>query len=98
MSSLIQNSVIVLGLLAIVGLGYYLYAQNSSSTLDQNTRVSNQVAIETAEFLRRLNELKAMELGTEIFSDPRFASLEYTTTPPPSEPVGRVNPFNITSR
>ncbi len=98
MSTLLQNILILVGLLCVGGLGYYLYMQNSDSSLDtQNAQVSNQVAIETAEFLRRLNELKAITLDTSVFSDPRFSSLVEMTTTPPVERVGRNNPFEITS-
>jgi len=85
---------ILLGLIAIAGLGYYLFVQNNRSTLDtQGGIVANQAAIESADFLRKLNEMKLIQLDTSIFSDPRFQSLQDNTPTVIELPVGRKNPF-----
>ena len=72
MSSLLQNIIIIGGVVLIAGLGYYLYTQNASLDVATDSAVSTQVAAETADFLRRLNELKAIELKGDIFSDHVF--------------------------
>lgn len=95
MSPLIQNVLILLGVLAIGGLGYYLYVSASPAVDAENEQVAQQLAAESAEFLRLLNELKAIQLDGSIFSDPRFSSLVDHTTPVEVSPVGRSNPFEI---
>lgn len=96
MSSLLQNILILVGIILIGALGFYLYSQNVSLDMsDQNSEVSNQIALETAEFLRRLNELKAIELDGSLLSDERFRSLVHLTPPVPSLNVGDSNPFDV---
>ncbi len=92
MSSLIQNIIIVGGILALMGFGYFLYMQSANS--GSNSDVSIQVAAESANFLRRLNELKSVELNGNIFSDPRFISLVNYSIPVRAEMVGNPNPFS----
>lgn len=97
MSPLVQNILIVGGLLLILGVGYFLYTQNSTLDTSNNAMLTNQAAVETAEFLRRLNELKAIELDGQIFSDPRFSALLDYTSPVLSEPIGNTNPFEVSN-
>lgn len=92
MTSKLQNSLIVLGIVAIAGLGYYLYKQNGDVSL-QNSIVNNQAAVETAEFLQRLNELKKIKLDGAIFSDERFMSLVDSSQAITPKSIGRENPF-----
>ena len=95
MSPFLKNSLIVLGLIALAIFGYYLYITQSQAVIavDNNTRVSNQAAAETQEFLRRLNELKTVDLEGDLFIDPRFQSLVDYSTPIVPSSVGRSNPF-----
>lgn len=95
MSSFIQNTIILGGILVLVGLGYYIYTSNTQS--DAESEMSAQIAAESADFLRRLNELKAIELNGSIFSDPRFVSLVNYSQPVLSEPVGNPSPFDISN-
>ena len=98
MSSFLQNALILLGLTLIVGLGYFLYTQNSGlDVATQNAAVTMQIELETADFLRRLNELKAIELNGDIFTDERFASLIRFSPQLLDQPLGKSNPFEITS-
>jgi hypothetical protein len=98
MSPFLQNALIFLGLTLIVGLGYFLYTQNSNLEVDsQNAAVSMQVELETADFLRRLNELKAIQLNGDIFSDERFTSFVRFSPPLLDQPLGKTNPFEVTS-
>lgn len=94
MSSLIQNIIILGGVVVILGLGYYLYTQKSLDATEGGVEV--QIALQNEEFIRRLKELQAIELNGEIFNDPRFLSLVNFSAPVISEPVGRNNPFEVT--
>jgi hypothetical protein len=97
MSSLLQNIIVIGGIVLLAGFGYYLYTQNAALDVSTDSTVSSQVAAETADFLRRLNELKAIELKGEIFSDPRFLSLRDYSSPISPEAVGDSNPFDVTN-
>ena len=96
MFSLLKQLFVLLALLATLGLGYFLYTQNSSG-LENSTHAggSAAVALEAADFLSRLNELKTIELDSTVFSDPRFSYLTDFSKPVEPEAVGgRSNPFN----
>jgi len=95
MSALIQNILIIGGILVILGLGYFMYTQDAR--LDTKTQLSAQVAAESEQFLRRLNELKAIELNGDLFSDPRFVSLINYQVPVLPEPIGNKTPFDISN-
>jgi len=92
MNSKLQNIFIVIGIIAIGGIGYYLFVQDGDISL-KNAEIDNQVAAETAVFLQKLNELKGMKLQGDIFNDERFMSLVNWTTTVVPVPVGRANPF-----
>lgn len=99
MSSTLQNILVLLGVVLIAGLGYYLFAQNSDlDTSGANNRaVTSQATVETEAFLRRLNELKGIELDGSILNDSRFTSLIDFSTEVQSMPVGRGNPFQLSN-
>ena len=92
MTTRLQNAFIILGIVAIAGLGYYLYLQKDEVSLN-NSLVDNQAAAETAEFLQRLNDLKVIKLEGAVFSDTRFTSLQNFSESVVPVPVGRTNPF-----
>jgi hypothetical protein len=95
MFSLLKQLLVLLALLATVGLGYYLYTNNSAALEDTtNAGGTEAVALEAASFLSRLNELRAIDLDEQVFSDIRFSYLvDYSKAVEP-EPVGtRPNPF-----
>lgn len=96
MFSFIKNIFIIVAVLLTGALGYYLYMNQSGALEDtSNGGIDQNVALQTTEFLRRLNELKAIELNDAIFSDPRFSSLTNFATPLQSEPYGTSNPFEL---
>lgn len=98
MFSLLKQLFILLALLATAGLGYFLYINNSAQ-LEDSTNVggAQTVALEAAEFLNKLNELKAIDLDGAVFSDPRFSYLVDFTKDIEVEAVGgRPNPFKQT--
>lgn len=95
MFAIIKNIFILAAVLLTAALGYYLYVHQAGLDDSSNGGVGQNITLETAEFLRRLNELKAIELDNAIFSDPRFSSLTNFATPIQSEPVGTANPFEL---
>lgn len=95
MASILKNIFIVLALLATAGLGYYLYLDQNSALQATDMALSGDIAMETADFLRKLNELKAIEIDGSIFSDERFSSLTNFSVPIEAEPIGRTNPFEL---
>lgn len=96
MSSLIKNIFLLVGVLVTCALGYYLYTQQTESIAhSSNKAVSEDVAAQSAEFLRSLNELQAIQLDNSIFSDPRFSSLVNFSYPVEPVPVGKSNPFEV---
>jgi hypothetical protein len=94
MSSRIQNLLMLLGIVLIVALGYYLYIQSNAAVLKTGT-ARDQVALESALILRRLNEIKTVSLDGAIFSNERFTTLVDFTEPIIPQPVGRSNPFTV---
>lgn len=95
MSSLFQNIIILLGIVLVGIFGYYLYIENSRLDVGDSAAISNQIAIETSDFLVLLNELKAMELGGELFADPRFISFMQLSPLVQPQPIGKGNPFAV---
>jgi hypothetical protein len=92
MSSFIQNMLIVGGIIVLAAIGYFLYT-NNAPLREQDGTVSQQVAAQSEDFLKRLNELKAVRLNGDIFADPRFTSLNNNSQPVIPQPIGRTNPF-----
>jgi hypothetical protein len=95
MASFLKNLLILLGLVATVALGYYLYKQNAQATLETGGPLADKLEIESAQILSQLAELSAVELNGDIFYDPRFSSLTSVTPQISAEPVGSENPFEI---
>lgn len=94
MSSRIQNLLIICGLIAVAALGYYLYTQQQASALlVESNLISSEAAAESAALLRRLNEIKEIELDTSVLTDPRFRLLTNNQTPILPTSIGRPNPF-----
>lgn len=94
MGSLVKNILVIGGLAAIAAVGYYLVVIERSSTIDaSNEFVLGEAERETQEFLRRLDEISAIQLSGEIFNDPRFDSFVDFTEPVAPLPFGRENPF-----
>lgn len=94
MSSRLQNLIVIVGLVLISFLGYYLYTQNKASSLDSsNESINTKAALESADFLRKLNELKSLSLDDSILTDPKFQSFVDNRTPLIQKEIGRDNPF-----
>ena len=96
---LINTLAIVLLVGAIVAAYFYFVGTGSDETAmgissNQTTGAGTGVSTETSEFLILLQSLQAVELNGQIFDNNIFSSeLENITTPIPSRPQGRANPF-----
>jgi hypothetical protein len=93
MSSHIQNLLMILGIVVITALGYYLYIQSNSVSLEDGAK-RDQVALESATILKNLNDIKTVSLEGTLFSNNRFTNLVDFTEPIKPQPVGRANPFS----
>ena len=89
----IKNLFVLLGLMLIAGFGYYLYSTNGSLGLAGNNTDFNLEA-ESSELIRRIDSIKRIQIDQDIFSDPRFTTLQSFATPLPVYSVGRNNPFD----
>lgn len=95
MTPLLKNLLIGLGLALLALIGVYLYQQRGdSAAVLVNSRVTDQATLETQDFLRRLQELRAVELDDSLFSDDEFRSLVDWHREVEPESVGRSNPFS----
>ncbi len=92
MISQFQNLFILIGIIALAGLGYYLFIQKDAVTLN-NEQIDNQISIDTSEFLHRLNHLKTIQLDGAILKDNRFLTLIDFSDDVAPVPIGRSNPF-----
>jgi hypothetical protein len=97
MSSFLQNTLFIGGFILIAGIGYFLYTHNAPLRT-QDADVSQQIAAQSEDFLKRLNELKAIRLSGDIFADPRFTTLSHYSQPVSPTPIGRTNPFDTTNQ
>lgn len=94
MTGLIKNLIIGGGLLALAGIGYYLFVVQGTSTLNTGNSAGVSLAeIETQSFLKRLEDLQGITLSTSIFQDSRFRSLTDFSTLVNRVPYSRPNPF-----
>lgn len=94
MKSFFKTLMMLVALLVTAGLGYYLYV-NRSLQDSSNNGIATDVSAEAAVFLHRLNELKEIELNSDILSDERFSSLNTFSAPVVAEEIGRTNPFEV---
>ncbi len=94
MPASLQNIIIgVIGLL-LVGLGYYLFAGGNSFNLtDAVSPVDDQVLMKTQVFIERRTKLQAVSITGELFNDPRFTALQSNSTILPEQPIGNRNLF-----
>lgn len=90
---MIKNLIIVLGFILLVAIGYYLFVLGDDGLTTGNEIVANQAEAETREFLRRLNELKSIELDTNVLTDDRFRDRVDFSAQVVQQTVGRDNPF-----
>ena len=92
MASIIKNIIVVIGLLALAGVGYYLFVANHDATI-QTTGGSASAEVETQAMLKRLEDLQSIRISTEILRDSKFQSLRSFNSVVSRVPVGRSEPF-----
>jgi len=94
MTSIIKNIIVIGGLLALAGIGYYLFVIQGDSTLNSGGSLeAGSAEIETQAFLNRLEDLQNINISTSLFQDARFRSLTDFSTVINRVPSGRDNPF-----
>ena len=98
MSNLVQNALIIVGIIAVGLLGAYLYVVQTGQSLTIPSFRSEPTVVDVTsqEFLSRLQLLESIELDTErLFSDQHFQALVDFSRPVEPAPVGRSNPFAV---
>ncbi|HMA78702.1 MAG TPA: hypothetical protein VKP88_06265 [Candidatus Paceibacterota bacterium] len=90
---MLKNLFILLGLLATVGIGYYLFVIEDQALRSGNADVVSDAEQESRDFLRRLEEIQRIEIQTEVLTDPRFNNRVDYSRAVPTIPAGRENPF-----
>lgn len=93
MAGLFKNLVVILSLLALAGIGYYLFVIEGGANLESNDNSAADAERESQLLIRQLQDVQNIELSGAIFSDRRFRSLVDFGSPVNRVPVGRDNPF-----
>lgn len=96
MTDTLKNLLVFAGFVAVLGAGYFMFTQNSTTTgsLFDREKVSPVLLEKTQVFIERRAELEARTLDVSLFQDPAFTSLRSYTTDIPDQPVGRTNIFD----
>lgn len=96
MTDTLKNLLVLAGFIAVLGVGYFMFTQNSTTTgsLFDREKVSPVLLEKTQVFIERRAELEARTLDVSLFQDPAFTSLRSYTTEIPEQPVGRSNIFD----
>lgn len=96
MTDTLKNLLVLAGFIAVLGIGYFMFTQNSTTTgsLFDREKISPVLLEKTQVFIERRAELEARTLDVSLFQDPAFTSLRSYTTEIPEQPVGRSNIFD----
>ena len=95
MSESLRNILILLGIILIGGLGWFMFDQNRQMELKMTGGDGVNIQVETQRFIQQQNALRQISVTTELSNDSNFQSLFSISTPVPSFPTGRANPFEI---
>jgi len=100
MSGTAKNLIVILGLASVAFAAYYLYLQQSESTLNTATgdESLNSMLTKTQVFINRRQALDKIVIDSSLFEDERFRSLHTFTKPLADIPVGRQDPFAETNQ
>lgn len=90
MSQIFTNIIVSLGLLALIGFGYFLYSQNGE---EYGVTTIDQTAINSQQFIRQIGTLQDLELDTSLFRESDFLTLTSYEEPVVPVAVGNSNPF-----
>jgi len=93
MQSLLKNLAFAFSLALLVWLGYLVFVKEDVDAVSSS--VASDAAIESAQFIAKLDELKEIRLSenSQVLSDTRFLSLIDQRQPIEPKPYGRKNPF-----
>lgn len=96
MSSWIQNLIILVGIIALGAAAYYIFVQQGIELNTSGSDVNSiEVQAQTQSLLQQLNDLRSVDISTDLYSSERFQTLTNYTRTPRSQPVGRDNPFQL---
>lgn len=94
MSSTIRNIILLVALIAILGVGYFMFFQGGEEELlTSGVSDTERAELQTQNLLSQLQELQRIQIDQSIFADPRFMSLQDWRQQLADEPTGRPNPF-----
>ena len=96
MTDTLKNLLVLAGFIAVLGVGYFMFTQNSSMVWPgiNNEEVSPVLLEKTQIFIERRSELEARTLDMSLFTNPAFTSLRSYATEVPDQPIGRSNIFD----
>lgn len=95
MSNTAKNLIVILGLITVAFGGYFMFMQQSATTLsfDASDNVLRNMQANSQLFIQRGQQLQTIELDLSFFNDDRLLSLQSYDTPIVEQPIGRSNPF-----
>lgn len=91
MGKIIENIIIVLGIILVAGVGWYMFTENQRMALDVES--ANIIQAEIQGFIQTQNTLRTINIDTTILSTERFINLQTITEAIDPQPRGRSNPF-----
>jgi len=59
---------------------------------------STENSIESENVMRSLREVESINLNTNVANDPKIKTLENLNSPLPQLPIGKKNPFSVSSK
>ena len=95
MSNTAKNLIVILGLITVAFAGYFMFTQQSATTLrfSTNDQVLQNMLSNSQLFIERRQQLEQVTLDTAFFEDERFGSLRSFDKPIVEQPIGRSDPF-----
>lgn len=95
MSNTAKNLIVILALITVAFAGYFMFMQQSATTLrfSTNDQVLQNMLTNSQLFIERRQQLEQVTLDTEFFDDDRFRSLRSFDRQVIEQPIGRTDPF-----
>lgn len=97
MAGLFKNLIVILSLLALAGIGYYLFVIEKEADIETAGGSAVDAQRESQVLIKQLQDVQKIQLSNALFSDRRFRSLVDFGTPVERVSVGRENPFGLSS-
>lgn len=95
MSESLRNILILVVILLVGGLGWFMFDQNRQMELQMTGGSGVDVQAETQRFIQQQRQLQQISVTTVLSNDSNFQNLFSISTPVPSFPTGRPNPFEL---